>query len=408
MVATHREVMGSVGAPTVLLDTPYGFQDNAADISARALTYFRDTVGQSVQVAPVRGRDDADRLAQEAALAAVRAARWVFAGPGSPSYALRQWSGTPLPGLLEDTLDAGGQGGQGGAVVFASAAALTLGVVTVPVYEIYKCGDPPSWLEGLDLLSRVTGLSAAVIPHYDNAEGGNHDTRFCYLGERRLQAMEAMLPDGAFVLGVDEHTAAVIDLDAGTTAVVGRGGLTVRRDGVSTAHPAGTTLETASLAAATATGASAGASPPAPAPGQPPKTGGTTAVAASLADRVRELSASFDAAMAARDVDAAVRAVLALDDEMLAWSTDTLQSDDTDRARAALRAMVVRLGELAKVGAVDRRDVVGPFIDELLSLRAGARTGKRFAEADGVRARLTELGVEVRDTPVGAQWVLAP
>jgi len=407
MVATHREVMGSVGAPAVLLDTPYGFQDNAADISARALAYFRDTVGQPVQVASVRGRDDADRLAQESALAAVRAARWVFAGPGSPSYALRQWSGTPLPGLLEDTLDAGRPEDQGGAVVFASAAALTLGVVTVPVYEIYKCGDPPAWLDGLDLLSRVTGLSAAVIPHYDNAEGGNHDTRFCYLGERRLQAMEAMLPEGAFVLGVDEHTAAVIDLDAGTTAVVGRGGLTVRRDGVSTVHPAGTTLETASLAAATATGASAGSSPTAPAPGHP-AAGGTSTVAASLAARVRELTASFDAAMAARDVDAAVRAVLALDDEMLAWSTDTLQSDDTDRARAALRAMVVRLGELAKVGAVDRREVVGPFIDELLSLRAGARAGKRFAEADGVRTRLTELGVEVRDTPEGAQWVLAP
>ena len=30
------------------------------------------------------------------------------------------------------------------------------------------------------------GLDAVVIPHFDNAEGGNHDTRFCYLGERRL------------------------------------------------------------------------------------------------------------------------------------------------------------------------------------------------------------------------------
>src|SRR6266571_3494942 len=32
-----------------------------------------------------------------------------------------------------------------------------------------------------------------VIPHYDNAEGGTHDTRFCYLGERRLAALEALL-----------------------------------------------------------------------------------------------------------------------------------------------------------------------------------------------------------------------
>src|SRR5258708_34407095 len=68
-----------------------------------------------------------------------------------------------------------------------------------------------------------------VIPHYDNAEGGTHDTHFCYLGERRLSAMEAMLPDDAWVLGIDEHTVLVVDLDARTVGGSGRGGLTVRR-----------------------------------------------------------------------------------------------------------------------------------------------------------------------------------
>jgi len=60
----------------------------------------------------------------------------------------------------------------------------------------------PRWLEGLDLLGAATGLRAAVVPHYDNAEGGTHDTRFCYMGERRLRKLEATLPEGAFVLGV--------------------------------------------------------------------------------------------------------------------------------------------------------------------------------------------------------------
>ena len=101
----------------------------------------------------------------------------------------------------------------GGCVVFASAAALTLGVATVPVYEIYKCGEDPHWLEGLDIAS-AAGIRAAIIPHYDNSEGGTHDTRFCYLGERRLSVMERELPDGAFVLGVDEHTACIFDIDA--------------------------------------------------------------------------------------------------------------------------------------------------------------------------------------------------
>jgi len=404
MVATHREVLATSGGPAILLDTPYGFQENAADISARAVAYFRDTVGHAVEPATLGGAG-ADVLRQETALAAVRAARWVFAGPGSPSYALRQWAGSPLPGLLEQLLE---PGGAGGAIVFASAAALTLGVATVPVYEIYKCGAPPGWLDGLDLLGRATGLHAAVIPHYDNAEGGNHDTRFCYLGERRLAAMEAMLPGEAFVLGVDEHTAAVFDLDAATMTVAGRGVVTVRRDGESSTIASGTSVATASLATGrVARDASVEMPGPAAGPAQTGETAPAQPAPASLADRVRELSRAFDAAMAGRDVDAAVRAVLALDDEVLAWSSDTLQSDGTGRARAALRGMVLRLGELAKVGAVDRREVIGPFINELLGLRAGARADRRFAEADRVRDRLTELGVEVRDTPDGAQWVLA-
>ena len=55
-------------------------------------------------------------------------------------------------------------------MTFATAAALTLGAFTVPVYEIYKVGEDPHWLEGLDVLGSV-GLSVAVVPHYNNAEG---------------------------------------------------------------------------------------------------------------------------------------------------------------------------------------------------------------------------------------------
>jgi len=61
---------------------------------------------------------------------------------GQPTYALRQWRDTPVPDLLADKLT------RGGVVVFASAAALTLGSHTVPVYEIYKAGCEPNWDTG--------------------------------------------------------------------------------------------------------------------------------------------------------------------------------------------------------------------------------------------------------------------
>src|SRR5688572_25428521 len=89
MIKPHRSIFERVGGrPAVLLDTPYGFQSNAPDISARALGYFADSVGRQVSVTPWRSAPPPG-LARERALAALAGAGWVFAGPGSPTYTLR-------------------------------------------------------------------------------------------------------------------------------------------------------------------------------------------------------------------------------------------------------------------------------------------------------------------------------
>src|SRR5205814_5681653 len=199
MVKPHRVIFDRVGdRPAVLLDTPYGFQENAEEISSRAVAYFAASVGR--QVSPVSWRvPPPPGLARDRALARLDEAGWLFAGPGSPTYALKQWRDTPVPDALARALD------RGAVVLFASAAALTLGSHTVPVYEVYKAGFDAGWVPGLDLVRRATGLPAVIIPHYDNAEGGHHDTRFCYLGERRLSTMERELPGETLILGVDEN-----------------------------------------------------------------------------------------------------------------------------------------------------------------------------------------------------------
>jgi cyanophycinase-like exopeptidase len=412
MAKVHRGLLERLGPPPVpaaLLDTPFGFQENADHIVVRARAYFAESVGTDITLATLRSASDADAVELAAFVAAVQAARYVFAGPGSPSYALRQWRGGPLKDLLAEKLR------HGGAVTFSSAAALTLGVATVPVYEIYKAGDPPGWLEGLNVLAEA-GLSAAVIPHYNNAEGGNHDTRYCYLGERRLSAMEPELPAGAFVLGVDEHTALVLDLGERTASVLGLGVVTVRAGGRSARLAAGTTVPLDEL---TARAAALGAGGPDPspaaagggeAPGAPAGAcSGTGGPARSpLLEGMRRQEAAFSAALAAGRTEEAVRAILSLDEELVAWSRDTLESAEADRVRAAVHAMVLSLGRLAEVGARDPRQIVGPFVEALLDQRARARADRRYAEADAIRDRLVALGVELRDTPAGTEWLLAP
>jgi hypothetical protein len=408
MIKVHRELLERLGPDPVvaaLLDTPFGFQANADDIVARTREYFEQSVGHDLQVASFRSAAAADPLDYERMLVSLRGARYIFAGPGSPSYALRQWAGSLVPKVLVEKLQTGG------CVTFASAAAVTLGQVSVPVYEIYKVGEEPHWLDGLDLMAEL-GLNVAVIPHYDNAEGGTHDTRFCYLGEPRLARLETELDDDAFVLGVDEHTALVLDVEAGTAEVMGRSTVTVRKLGRSTVLPVGTVVPIADLGAmASGSGDRAGAGVAAPSGqggGEPVGVSAETPRVATspLLEAVTRLEAAFDEAVAARDAAAAVRAVLELDDVLVAWSRDTLQSDEGDRARAALRGMIVRLGELAVGGVRDPSEVVGPFVDAILDARAQARDQRRWADADVLRDRLVTLGVEVADTPGGTSWRL--
>ena len=423
MVRTHREIFERVGTGTsVLLDTPFAFQENAGELIAKAQRYFAQTVGHRVGVA--RWRADAPVMERELALASVGQARWAFAGPGSPTYALRHWRGTAVPRALADVVR------RGGALVLGSAAAVTAGSHALPVYEIYKAGQDPEWAAGLDVLADLAGLRAAVIPHFDNAEGGTHDTRFCYLGRRRLDVLEAALPEETGVLGVDEHTALLLDLAAGTAHVRGNASVTVWRGGPLLELSAGAELTITALAALLS--------------GQPlPEEEGSTEVAAvsrptseasngqpvgdghagdgqpagvasdgagleppSLRREVEHARERFDQALAAGDVGESVAAILDAEEAISAWGTDVLQSDEPDRARAELRAMVARLGELARIGARDPREVVGPYVEALIDLRRVARDAGDFATADQVRERLASAGVEVRDTPSGTEWHL--
>ena len=400
MVTTHRMLASKLPKPAraTLLDTPYGFQENAPELATKAVEYFKTSINIALDVAGLTQIIDADALAVERGLQVVSDAQYVFAGPGSPTYALRQWAGTPLAGLLTKKLR------DGGIVTFASAAALTLGRFTLPVYEIYKVGQDPRWLEGLNILGEI-GINVALIPHYNNAEGGHHDTRFCYMGERRLSMLERELPDDVYVLGVDEHTGVVIDIDAQTATVVGKGVLTIRVKGVSTEIASGEVLPIDRLRnplAGINTGVPAVAASNAEASDTATKD--VDVLDSNLRQATERLNDAFTQAITAGDADAAARAALDLDDAIAGWSIDTLQSDDASHARSVLRSMITRLAGAATGGLRDPREVVGPFVQVLLDLRVQVRADKRFDLSDMIRDRLAEINVEVRDTPQGAEW----
>lgn len=366
MVGTHREALAAVAASeVVVLDSPFGFQENAGQLTDRLVEFFESSLSVQVAVATLRARD-AEPVVVERFRTLVRAARAVFAGPGSPSYALEVWREHDIGPLLIETIT------RGGTLTLASAAALTAGTHTIPVYEIYKVGQDPHWLPGLDLLSAF-GIRAAVVPHWNNAEGGNHDTSRCFIGERRLAALEPELDGG--LVGVDEHTAAVFDLASGVLAVTGRGTVTLRGGGRERVIGGGDHLAISEVIE---------------------QFGSAGSIAETSATAISDPSDGFEAALHQGDVDGVVSAMLAVESQI----------NEDPALRSELRSMIVRLGDAAGRGLVDPRVVVGGFIDLLLDLRRDARTAQRFEESDRIRQALADLGVEVRDTGEGAEWTI--
>jgi hypothetical protein len=410
MVTTHRKLTSLLPQPVqaVVLDTPYGFQENAPELASRAQDYFRTSINVEIEIAGlVRLHDThiaADPVQIERGLRRVANANYIFAGPGSPTYALRQWSGSPIASIITGKLQTGG------IVTFASAAALTLGKATVPVYEVYKVGQDVERLDGLDILSSI-GINAAVIPHYDNAEGGNHDTRFCYLGEKRLELFETMLDNDTYVLGVDEHTGLIIDIDSQEATVVGNGGVTLRVKSQSFVYSTGSVLPLSLLqdpfqlldpgASTTSTNAVRASSTETQI-----HDAQTKSVSGSLEQSLQQASQEFEEAMKDRNAEGAVRAALALEQAMVDWKADTLQGDVSDRCRATLRSMMSQLGDAAVSGVRDPREVVSPYIEAMLAVRAIVRAEKRFDLSDIIRDAFASLSIEVRDTPQGAEWSL--
>ncbi len=345
MVKVHRRVLDQLDSiRAVNLDTPYGFQENVPQLTEKIVSYFDVSLQVRMEALSFRSFANSSELDREGVRQKIADATYVFAGPGSPSYAMKQWGPAGVTDPLAEVL------ARGGVVSFASAAALTLGAFTAPVYEIYKVGDAPFWMDGLDLLS-AAGVRCAVIPHYDNAEGQNHDTRFCYLGDTRLRALEAQLPEGVGVLGIDEHTAVVINLASDTLEVTGKGRAYWRVGGTETILAQGEVHELSGLRNSTPSVVAAPTS--------------TTNVAIGPAELAEIVLHGGDESLPA----------------------------------------LARLIDLATRGG-DGFILAAPLVEGVLAARAAARAASQYPLADQLRDVLIHAGVEVNDTPTGATWSL--
>lgn len=363
MVKVHRSLLARLPQPAkpAFIDTPAGFELGLEAIHGRFRDFFHTRLDLPLQIASLRRADeDPARLAQ--ALTIVSGANYLLAGPGSPTYAVRQWRGSPLYAtIVERWLD-------GAQIVFASSAAIAISRHVLPVYEIYKVGEDLHWADGLDLLGRF-GFELAIVTHWDNAEGGTHDTRACFMGMERFERLRTLLPPTAVVLGIDEHTACTFDFESAAAHVMGRGGVTILQGDQSLRHSASETFPLEELAPR-GQPSCAQLSPTRPPTTARPDTLHLIAQAATL--------------LANGDLAGGLRLAATSAPEELA-----------PLLHQAIQAIQQAAGT---------EDSTEALIRLVIDIRTELRNSGLWPLADQARQRLQELGIALRDTPQGTEW----
>jgi hypothetical protein len=237
MTQVHRMVMDKINDPVqaVFLDTPAGFQLNVDLISDKARQYFKKHFNLTLDVASFKSSELAPGQV-ETALSSLKTANYIFAGPGSPTYTVKNWQDSPVLQAFHAKLLSGAH------LVFASAASIALGSYALPVYEIYKVGESPFWVKGLNFFAPF-GYQPVIISHWNNTEGGTHDTRFCYMGKPRMEILESKLPAAVIILGIDEHTAVTFDFTQKKCHVTGAGAVFLRNRTREISFPSGSAFD---------------------------------------------------------------------------------------------------------------------------------------------------------------------
>ena len=214
-----------------ILETPAGFQLNSATVAEKIgefLTHHLQNYHPEISVIPARKKDTPFSPDDEEIVRPILKSNVILMGPGSPTYAYRNLNDT----LAWQTVLAKHR--LGAALVLASAAVITAGKYLLPIYEIYKAGEDLHWRGGFDVFGPY-GLSLVFVSHLNNREGGDEfDTRYCYMGQERFDKLYAMLPPEVNVVGIDEHTALIINLVEESCMVMGHGTVALIRQGEET------------------------------------------------------------------------------------------------------------------------------------------------------------------------------
>jgi hypothetical protein len=252
----------------------------------------------------------------------------------------------------------------------------------------------------MDVLGQF-GFDLIVIPHWNNAEGGTHDTRFCFMGEPRFRRLESLLPEKVPILGLDEHTACILDFENNQAEIKGIGRVTLRSSDSELSFKPGDRLPFDVLRG----GDVDFGWRPDPAETRTPQKDAARAPD-SFWDKIHALEASFQKGLEEHDPKTLTNALLELDRTV--WQAQQgLESEEfIAQARDTLRDLIVLTGNALSSSPRNQAKCLAPLVAALLELRQTFRKNQQWTEADAIRDILQSVNITVEDAQNGSRWRL--
>jgi cysteinyl-tRNA synthetase len=221
------------------------------------------------------------------------------------------------------------------------------------------------------------------------------------MGQPRFKKLASLLPSDVSILGLDEHTACIMELERQEAEVKGLGRIILRHGDSETTFEKGDRFPLDILRES--------------ARGTRWVSAGKNDVEETKQPRVREgfwqavhyLEKTFRHGLKHRDFKATTGALLELD--RMIWQAQTeLEDEETiSEAREVLRDLLVLIGSELDDSTVDRSESLASIVDPLLALRATFRKTKQWEAADSIRDALMQAHVIIEDTQDGTRWRLA-
>jgi len=202
-------------------------------------------------------------------------------------------------------------------------------------------------------------------------------------------------------LGIDEHTACIIDFGEKKATVRGIGRVVLKRREHETIFETGDEIPLDVLAGKSRRiffyNTHEKAIPAKP-------VGPVKKQVEPFWDSIHRIDDIFHSSLKTHDFQRASNALLELD--RIIWKArEDLESEEViSQAREFLREFIVLLGTESNSLPKSRTECLSRLVDELLRLREFFRNNKQWQEADALRDCLQKADIVIEDAPEGPRW----